>query len=374
MSSTHLAADPSLETCPDFSTDQWKSVRAAMINPSRTEEQVVKELETSWEASRQERVNTWAEQVRKDKEAEAAAAAARAEEDRTRAAGKDTEKDAEKEGSDEKKKHKLSDFDEDETAPDTFVDLPSAYARSRLEAQEYVELYYFTHEGRHEAANQSTTTEDTLGLMRNDDQITLRPTSTIRASKNVIPDTKLSWTQMTTGKTAFLKAATAAGWPEKHLNALATFFWEIENHPMLEREHGQAILLIYQAQTRAQWHDALRRPGAKKWNIANINDKAIDNIASKYYTDIQERLLGQVSRHPIRDELRADQSSRIRVNYTRRNRSPPRAIAPPMRLRRAFLRCHPFPITRNPNTLHRRASRPLRNNLRHAYRVPLDHA
>ncbi|KAL1698266.1 hypothetical protein EV121DRAFT_297386 [Schizophyllum commune] len=233
MLPAHLTIDPSLEICPNFSTDQWKAVRDAMVNPSCTKEQVIEELQTSWEASRQKRVGTWADQVCGDETAKDAATSAHLEENRVRVVEKELAENStvEKEGSDsEKKKHKLGDFNKDTTAPDTFVDLPSAHAPGKLKAQEYVELYYFTHEGQHDAANQSTTSEDTLGLMRNDVQITLRPISTIRALKNIITDTKLSWTQITTGKTAFLKAVAAvAGWPEKHLNALTTFFWEIEN-------------------------------------------------------------------------------------------------------------------------------------------------
>lgn len=100
---------------------------------------------------------------------------------------------------------------------------------------------------------------------------------------------------MTIRKTGFLKAAMAAGWPEKHVAALTNFFWSIENHPILEREHGQAILLRFQAQTRRWWHEDLPHPRATKWNIGKINENAIETVARKYYAEKQDLALTKVS-------------------------------------------------------------------------------
>ncbi|KAL1739716.1 hypothetical protein HDZ31DRAFT_68658 [Schizophyllum fasciatum] len=291
MSSTHITTDPSLESCPDFAAEPWEAVRQGLISASRTEEQAIAVLQEGWERTHQARLVAWAEQTRLVQEAEEAAAAALAQEEARKKAEREAADRDKERGDAGKGKNKLSDFDEDALAPDSFIPLPSAYARSKLDNQEYVELYYFTNEGCQEAANQKTSADDAFGLSREDDQVTLRPASAVRASKNAIADENLTWTQMTIGKTGFLKAAVAAGWPEKHIAALTNFFWAIENHPILEREHGQAILLRFQAQTRRWWHEDLRHPNATKWNIGRINENAIETVARKYYAEKQDLAL-----------------------------------------------------------------------------------
>ena len=61
-------------------------------------------------------------------------------------------------------------------------------------------------------------------------------------------------------------------WPSKHVNALAKFFWNLENHPIRHNENGDRIALLYASRIRRQWHDDLKINNGSAFNIALISE------------------------------------------------------------------------------------------------------
>ena len=107
----------------------------------------------------------------------------------------------------------MSNFNENTMVGNFISPTPSTYALCWLETFEYVELWYFTQEGCTEAAqNQCTQMEDTFGLTKLNNIITLRPEAAIKVSKNAIPDIDPTWCQMKITKFLLIQHASKAKW------------------------------------------------------------------------------------------------------------------------------------------------------------------
>ncbi|KAF8808236.1 hypothetical protein BYT27DRAFT_7255740 [Phlegmacium glaucopus] len=193
----------------------------------------------------------------------------------------------------ERKKPKMNDFDNDQAIDDFILPRPAAFALRRLDDFDYVELWYFSQEGCVDASiNHHTQHEDTFGLTKVDEMLSLRPVASLKASKNVIPDAELSWRQMTIARTTLVRNL-ANRWPTKHIQALAHFFMNLETHPYRHRPFGEKSLLIYQARARRNWHDLLKQN--KAFNIAIINDNLLQTIHREVLDGEQTNLIKEVS-------------------------------------------------------------------------------
>ncbi|KAF8815074.1 hypothetical protein BYT27DRAFT_6855695 [Phlegmacium glaucopus] len=117
--------------------------------------------------------------------------------------------------------------------------------------------------------------EDAFSITKDDNSLSLRPMASMKASRNVIPDTDLLWRQMTIARTTLVQHL-ANRWPTKHIQAIAQFFMNLEVHPYRHRPFGERSLLIYQARARRNWHDQLKQN--KAFNIAIINDNLLQTI------------------------------------------------------------------------------------------------
>ena len=101
----------------------------------------------------------------------------------------------------------------------------STYTINKLESFNYVELFYFTQEGCLNALNNHhTEANNTYGLSRIGNLVSLCSILAVKASKNVVQDINLTWAQMTFAKTSYLQHLSSAGWPQKHINTLTHFF------------------------------------------------------------------------------------------------------------------------------------------------------
>jgi hypothetical protein len=160
----------------------------------------------------------------------------------------------------EKKKPKMNDFQEMTMVGNYIAPHPLQYALHHLEDFEYLELWYLTQEGCADAAqHQHTQNDNTFGLTKVDDVVALRQVSTLRVSKNIVPDASLSFRQMSIVKTTLIQKMTKFQWPNKAITALAKFFTHLEVHPYRQHEFREQGLLTYQAWVRQNWHDTLKQ-------------------------------------------------------------------------------------------------------------------
>ncbi|KAF8813061.1 hypothetical protein BYT27DRAFT_7251289 [Phlegmacium glaucopus] len=296
-----IVQDPNLEPIPNFNGPAYQPIIDLMVQAQQvTPLQAIEQLEAAHNTDQQARIEIWNEQVRQQQELEEQQIQLRREEEeRTR---EEEERVAEAERKElEKKKPKINDFDENRTGDEVIMPRPSAFAINKLKNFDYVELSYFTPEGCAAAMEDrdgaKTATDEAFGIAEVNGIMALKPITSLKATKNVVKDKDLSWRQMTMGKNSMLHHMSKLGWPEKHINALAHFYFKLEDHPMRLRPNGDEILLIFQAVVRREWHDTLERK--EGFNIANINETTLRSVADEYHDKKRAEGMAEVSHSPF---------------------------------------------------------------------------
>jgi hypothetical protein len=288
-----IVHNPHLEIIPDHAGPHYDGLRAVLTQHGMTPEQATQALNDSWTQNHAARVQAWDQQVEDDAAVEAAALAQQQQQP-DQQPPLDPPPQVEERAEGEKKKLKMKDFDETTTVGNHIAPRPAQYALRRVEEFEYVELWYFTPEGCSDATQlQLTQHDDTFGLTRVDDMVTLKPISSLKASKNVIPDTELSFRQVSMAKNAFIPLMTKYQWSEKAINAFAQLFTLLELHPLRQREFGELALITYQARVRREWHDQLKLGSA--FNVGILNEDLLQGIYRELLDKAQLRSLHEVS-------------------------------------------------------------------------------
>lgn len=287
-----LTVDPNCAEAPDFNAGFYTTIRDALAAAQNITPAVATEsLKASWTAENDAKKAIWTQQLQEDQELEEAAnQATEAEREKEKEEVEKAKREEQKER--EKKKPKLNPFTPNKSVASYVTHRPSRFAMQKLHDREYIELSYFTPEGREEAANHDhTVAEEAFALSKVNDYVGLRPIAAFKASKSVIPDNKLTWIQMTRAKTNLLNCMEETGWPSEYCNALATFFLSIENHPRLQRAGGELVMLAYQAQVRRDWHRALKDPtGSHAFDISIINEELLNAMSMKITEDVHQQL------------------------------------------------------------------------------------
>lgn len=194
----------------------------------------------------------------------------------------------------EKKKLKMKDFDVDTTMGNYIAPRPAQYALKRVEDFEYVKLWYFTPEGCSDATQlQLMQHDDTFGFTKVDDMVSLKSLSSLKASKNVIPNAELSFRQVSMAKNTFIPLMTKHQWLDKAIKAFAQFFTQLELHPLHQREFSERALITYQARVRREWHDQLKLGSA--FNVGILNEDLLQGIYRELLDKAQLRSLNEVS-------------------------------------------------------------------------------
>ncbi|KAN0078025.1 hypothetical protein V8E55_010082 [Tylopilus felleus] len=264
-------ADPAFEVRPDFASNTYHMVREAVMAAHNIDiDEAIDRIAAAWQLEHDQRRRLQeAEVEREHREAE-------------------------------KKKPKISDFNEDQPPPNVVAPRPSQYAFQKLSSFEYVELWYFSQEGCLEASrNNCSQADNTLGITTTHDVLTLRPVASVKASRNAKVDHELSFGNFLQEKNAFLKHLGQAAWPEKHVNALAKFFWNIENHPICDNLNSDPIALHYASRICHRWHDDLKNNSGKIFNVSLINENLMNSIVFEINSSIQNKVVQKVCFIPI---------------------------------------------------------------------------
>ncbi|KAG8214776.1 hypothetical protein J3R82DRAFT_9911 [Butyriboletus roseoflavus] len=180
--------------------------------------------------------------------------------------------------------------------PSIIAPQPSQYAIQKISAFDFVELWYFSPEGCSEAAcNHKSQADDMFGLSNTNEILTLHPVASVRVSRNARANYDLLFSEFLQAKNAFLYHIKQATWPDKHVNALAEFFWNLKNHSMHVNENGDLIALHYAFCIHRQWHDELKSNSGNTFNILIINDNLMNSIAFEMNSNIQAKVSHKVN-------------------------------------------------------------------------------
>jgi hypothetical protein len=274
-----ITQDPNVAEPPDFDSQEFRDTCAPLATAERTVQHILNELRATWTRLNDAKKVAWQLQVEADQEVENGARRAQQEAEQAAALEQQKLDEAERREK-EKKKPKIKDFTADKPVGNVVTLRPSSYALSKLRDFEYIELHYFSTEGCAEAAKHDlTVAKDTFALMSSDDRLLLKPMAALKPSSKVLRDEDLNWRQMTMAKNNMLHHMGEEGWPDKHVVALATFFLRLDCHRLRQQPDGDAVLIIYQAQVRREWHEALKTTNDKEsFDISIINDQRIDTL------------------------------------------------------------------------------------------------
>ena len=224
-------ADPNLEIRPDFASNAFRKVWEALMDALHIDvAYAIDCLVTAWDVDHNHQVEDW--NAQREAEALEADHLWREEQEREDEAHRLEEAEAERERKEaKKKKPKINDFIADLPPPNTIAPRPSQYALQKISSYDFVELWYFSLEGCSEAAcNHKSQADDTLGFSNSNDILSLRPVASVRALHNARADHDLSFSEFLQAKNFFLHHIKQLAWPAKHIDALAEFFWNVENH------------------------------------------------------------------------------------------------------------------------------------------------
>ncbi|KAI6027163.1 hypothetical protein EDC04DRAFT_2573124 [Pisolithus marmoratus] len=158
--------------------------------------------------------------------------------------------------------------------------IPSQVAICKLCKGNFIELYYFTNKGLHNAAlSTQSADDDVLTLLQTSNSLhSFVPLATAKAKWSVMKDKDLSWEEFSEAAHCLATAMRENNWPKERIDSHIKFWLALESHPWRHGicEISKWALLAYQAQVRHKWHDTLATPHS--FNIAHINTTLLTQI------------------------------------------------------------------------------------------------
>jgi hypothetical protein len=271
-----ITRDPTLDEMPDFESDTFRAAFTAMATEQNTLENIIQQSKDAWAADHQRKLDAWQQQQAEDAEAQRLLREQQERENEERRKAEEERTKKEKEEL-EKKRPKVKPFVPNKAVETESMPTPAPFAMNKVRNLDFVEVWYFTEEGCSEARHTDRTTSNAmLALTQEEGRITVTSAAAHRPSSKAIPDEKLSWRQMSIGKTGLLDAMSKEpGWPKEHVVALGTFFMEIDAHILRRRAYGEEALLKYAADVRREWHDQLKSTDSsvQPFDIGVINQR-----------------------------------------------------------------------------------------------------
>jgi hypothetical protein len=291
-----ILQNPHLAECPDFNDETFAQLVEAMEGPNRTREQAIENLRTAWHTQNNRRKALWDAQVLADQEQPNDPNARNPARDDRDQNNNDTEE--------TRKKPKLGTFSATASIGDEVSLKPSTFAINKLRDMKYIELYCFTPAGCRDHASQRLSTAEeaygfTYGISPENSAVntlTLKPVSALAHPGKIIPDENLTWEQVRDTKACYLTHVIEAKWTRAHIDALMTFFINLDSHPYSDTPEGKQALVWYQAHAREDWHRKLGT--ADSFNLAILNKTLLADFKKKASDLAVQNNVTQVSNPP----------------------------------------------------------------------------
>jgi hypothetical protein len=290
-----ITQNPYLAECPDFTDESFEGLIQTMVSPERTREQAIDGLRAAWQAQNNRKRALWDAQAIADQNRQNEPDA------QNIAAEPGNQAQVDNDAGDTRKKPKLGAFEANTSIGNEITRKPSTFAINKLRDMKYIELYCFSPAGCRDHANQRLSTADeafsfTYGISPDgsaNSSLTLKPVSALAHPGKIIPDESLTWEQVRDAKACYLSHIIEAGWDKSHINALVSFFINLDGHPYNDTPEGKQALVWYQAHAREDWHRKLGT--AESFNLALLNDALLANFKKKANDQATQNKLSQVS-------------------------------------------------------------------------------
>ncbi|KAG6881796.1 hypothetical protein C0993_012771 [Termitomyces sp. T159_Od127] len=290
-----LMVDPNAETIPDFTSEEFRFTRQAVLagREDGTNELAIEILTNTWNAERERRRALW-EAEREEREA-----SRREVQQRERQAERD-------QGVDEEIQHARNSRAQSprvneapnlvagKPVPEAIEYPPARFAIKKLVERDYIELSYFTPEGREEAArNGSMASQEIFTIAKDDDMFALKPVVNFKAKGKVTQDEDLTWEQLCIASTNFLEHIVIEKWPVNMIEAMHAFFFHLTNHKLRNKGvDGLKVLILYQARIRREWHRQIKNPPRDGiFDIGMIDGRTLRTLKDQVYDAKRSALL-----------------------------------------------------------------------------------
>jgi hypothetical protein len=286
-----LLIDPSSLRCPDFTQDIYMLARANLRNEQVDDAMAAATLAIMWttinatdQAQYQLQVQEETVQIEACQQEADGALALRAIEEA---------KEKEEQKKDERRRNKAKYLPVPQRGiPTQSPVIPSAVATRKLDRGDYVPLWYFTNKGIEDASRSFSLVDDDVMVItkKADGTTSLIPASSAKEEKGLIEDQDLSWEEFTIASARMIDAMDKAEWPQDRISMMTAFWGGIQIHPF--RSSSSALdrntLLLYQAEQRKLWHQAIRTPG-HGYSLAGINEQLLRETKERLYWIDRER-------------------------------------------------------------------------------------
>jgi hypothetical protein len=288
-----IQQNPHLAECPDFDDESFSELVLSMVTPDRTRDQAIESLRTAWRTQNDRRKALW--------DAQAIAQERRNEPNDQNAVNREQDP-VNDDTTDTRKKPKLGAFAATASIGDEVSLKPSTFAINKLKEMKYIELYCFSPAGCRDHTNQRlSTAEEAFGFTYGvspdgsaGNALTLKPVSALAHPGKIVSDENLSWEQIRDAKSCYLSHVIEAGWNKAHVDALVSFFINLDSHPYNDTPEGKQALVWYQAHAREDWHRKLGT--AESFNLAILNKTLLADFKKKANDLSVQNNVTQVSR------------------------------------------------------------------------------
>ncbi|KAJ3748575.1 hypothetical protein DFH05DRAFT_1388949 [Lentinula detonsa] len=293
-----IEVDPSKIPRPDFAGAAYGFVRRALVaDPDTpdvtTDEEAAQKLRGQWEIEN----NTLRTQFQAQTQADEQLADNNrrlAQEAREQAELEQQQREVEVAKEREKKRTPLYDFN----SGVGITSIPQhlhPYAEKRVSQRKFVELWYFTPEASQEAKeHRSTVDTNRLELAADNEEqkgttaFTLLSTHSTRPSNNVVPDAKLSWSQIQLAKTPFIECLRPTGnYPDKYIAMFASFYTNMEMHNELRKPEGARVMALYHAEMRRAWY--LAADHGEPFDLSVFSETVLQECRNEMWTQAHRK-------------------------------------------------------------------------------------
>ncbi len=292
-----ILQNPYLAECPDFDDESFNNLVLTMVGPDRTRDQAIDSLRAAWRTQNDRKKLLWDAQVRADQERQNDPNAQNADVEEQDQTDDDT--------GNARKKPKLGAFAATASIGDEITLKPSTFAINKIKDMKYIELYCFSPAGCRDLANQRlSTVEEAFGFTygispdgASGNALTLKPVSALAHPGKIIPDENLTWEQVRDAKACYLSHVIEAKWNKAHVNALVSFFINLDSHPFNNTPEGKQALVWYQAHAREDWHRKLGT--TESFNLAILNKTLLADFKKRANDLSVQNNVTQVSYPPL---------------------------------------------------------------------------
>lgn len=113
-----------------------------------------------------------------------------------------------------------------------------------------------------------------------------------------VADGSISWENFCQAVPRILLAMEAAKWPPQRLTMLANLWGKLQVHEFRSSRDplDQRALIVYQAEQRRAWHQAIDSPGGA-WDIGTLCESTLSRVRDAVYRENGQRLDNQRDYH-----------------------------------------------------------------------------